>query len=446
MINQTILEALAISEHSKVPTLFLGNPGVGKTTTVFNFCLSKNYKLKLIRGSEHQPDDILGIFYNSGNQLEKLLPEWAVDIKKDLAEDPTVKHLIFIDELTTCSEPVQAALLNLIFNREVGEFKLPDNTLIACAGNYSANLGSGFTMLAPLLNRFSIINLKATTEDVLMFLSRYKEVKVNPFELDITEPVNITQEMKSIIELAIHDVTVDLSSQNLINLNNTELNDLYTGNSTVMNFISFRSLNYLLDITISLLSLGYALSNPTYRNMVQGLVGAGTGEDPRMKDKNKSTEVRNSNFTSMYIDGISKYLQSMSNPTNKNFKIRDLIDSSSNEEFITTTTEFLRSSSVDSSYIFNISETEVIKLTKQTVNGLKESFKLPSDKSIQMELSIDNSLKIYKLVFAYVNSSTSNTIQNCKLELDMFRSELKNAVNYVDPSNKFFQALLKISQ
>ena len=60
---------------------------------------------------------------------------------------------------------VQAAAYQLILNRRVGQYKLPDNVLIVAAGNRDADKGVTYRMPAPLANRFIHLELAVSFDD-----------------------------------------------------------------------------------------------------------------------------------------------------------------------------------------------------------------------------------------------------------------------------------------
>ena len=62
---------------------------------------------------------------------------------------------------------VQAAAYQLILNRKVGTYTLPDNVLIVAAGNREADKGVVYRMPAPLANRFIHLEMKPEFDDWL---------------------------------------------------------------------------------------------------------------------------------------------------------------------------------------------------------------------------------------------------------------------------------------
>ena len=73
--------------------------------------------------------------------------------------------VVFLDEMNSAAPAVQAAAYQLILNRRVGQYKLPDNVLLVAAGNRDADKGVTYKMPAPLANRFVHLELRVDFDD-----------------------------------------------------------------------------------------------------------------------------------------------------------------------------------------------------------------------------------------------------------------------------------------
>jgi hypothetical protein len=67
--------------------------------------------------------------------------------------------------MNSAAPAVQAAAYQLILNRRIGQYKLPDNVLIVAAGNREADKGVTYRMPAPLANRFVHLELQVNFDD-----------------------------------------------------------------------------------------------------------------------------------------------------------------------------------------------------------------------------------------------------------------------------------------
>jgi hypothetical protein len=70
-----------------------------------------------------------------------------------------------MDEMNSAAPAVQSAAYQLVLNRRVGTYKLPDNVLIVAAGNRETDKGVTYRMPAPLANRFVHLEMKVDWED-----------------------------------------------------------------------------------------------------------------------------------------------------------------------------------------------------------------------------------------------------------------------------------------
>ena len=149
----------------KRPIFLWGPPGIGKSEIVAQICdsLPKSHLID-IRLSLWEPTDIKGIPYfdsNSGTMV------WGAPSELPTEEFAAqFDHIVlFLDEMNSAAPSVQAAAYQLILNRRVGTYKLPDNVMIVAAGNREADKGVTYRMPAPLANRFIHLELAVNFDD-----------------------------------------------------------------------------------------------------------------------------------------------------------------------------------------------------------------------------------------------------------------------------------------
>ena len=259
-LNDQILRSLFISKESGVPLCLLSNPGFGKTTVIQKYAKDMGMNLVLLRGSDYQPEDILGFPINKDGEFTRLVPTWY----KLLSHDKP--NLLFIDEITTASDHVQAPLLSIIFERKIENLPLPENTFIVAAGNYSLNLTDNFNLLSPIVNRFMFVNLKATNDDIDLFLGL--DDKYVPFDVSHVDENEYTEEDAKKTRIALANLVKDLN----VNLNEVDLKDIYQGQEFVKNAPTPRSLYYLAKVSDVILK--YGLAHPKHTQLIgDGLFG-----------------------------------------------------------------------------------------------------------------------------------------------------------------------------
>jgi len=149
----------------KRPLFLWGPPGIGKSDIVAQITDSlPNSHLIDIRLSLWEPTDIKGIPYFDSN-----ISKMAWGAPSELPDEEFAAQydniVVFFDEMNSAAPAVQAAAYQLILNRRVGQYKLPDNVIIIAAGNRESDKGVTYRMPAPLSNRFVHLELAVDFDD-----------------------------------------------------------------------------------------------------------------------------------------------------------------------------------------------------------------------------------------------------------------------------------------
>ena len=142
------------------PVFLWGPPGIGKSDIVKQIGDDAGREVVDVRLALWEPTDIKGIPYYNAEQGTMV---WAPPA--ELPTNPTSTAIIFLDELNSAPPAVQAAAYQLILNRRVGTYKLPDGVDIVAAGNRDGDRGVTYRMPAPLANRFVHLEAKVDHDD-----------------------------------------------------------------------------------------------------------------------------------------------------------------------------------------------------------------------------------------------------------------------------------------
>jgi len=143
----------------KRPMFLWGPPGIGKSEVVADITQELGGLMIDLRLGQMDPTDIRGIpFYN--RDVNKM--DWAPPI--DLPDEETASKypivVLFLDEMNSAAPAVQSAAYQLILNRRIGKYFLPDNVVMIAAGNRESDKGVTFRMPTPLANRFIHAEMK----------------------------------------------------------------------------------------------------------------------------------------------------------------------------------------------------------------------------------------------------------------------------------------------
>ncbi|WP_201846089.1 AAA family ATPase [Myceligenerans indicum] len=146
------LATLALAVAADVPVLLWGEPGIGKTSAITQLADSFDLPLTTVIASVHEPSDFNGLPVVGDDPARQGIPmappDWAVRLVRD------GRGLLFLDELSTAPPAVQAALLRVVLERQVGALRLPDGVRIVAAANPRSSAADGWELSAPLANRF----------------------------------------------------------------------------------------------------------------------------------------------------------------------------------------------------------------------------------------------------------------------------------------------------
>jgi len=158
---------------NKRPIFMWGPPGIGKSDIIKQLGVELDAHVIDVRLSLWEPTDIKGIPYFDSNSSKMV---WAPPSELPDAEMAS-KHkniVLFMDEMNSAAPSVQAAAYQLILNRRVGTYQLPDNVVMVAAGNRETDKGVTFRMPAPLANRFVHLELTVDWDDYFEWATENK--------------------------------------------------------------------------------------------------------------------------------------------------------------------------------------------------------------------------------------------------------------------------------
>jgi len=145
----------------KQPVFLWGPPGVGKSQVVAQSAKSQGLDLIDIRAILLDPVDLRGLPRISSDGLS----EWC--IPSFLPQDGS--GILFLDELNAAPPLVQAACYQLVLDRRLGEYVLPDGWSIIAAGNREKDRSVTHRMPSALANRFVHIDFAVDFDEWLLW-------------------------------------------------------------------------------------------------------------------------------------------------------------------------------------------------------------------------------------------------------------------------------------
>ena len=147
--------------NAKNSQMLVGNPGLGKSALVGMVAEMLEYKMITIIGSQKEPQDVTGFprlvekpLPDGGtvSVTEYAIPYWEFAILREK------KVVLFLDEFSNSTPAVQAAMLQILNEREFPDgSKLPNATVIIGAMNPVETAADGYELGLPVTNRLKFI-------------------------------------------------------------------------------------------------------------------------------------------------------------------------------------------------------------------------------------------------------------------------------------------------
>lgn len=157
-------KALRRAFKAKRPIFLWSAPGLGKSDIIKQLGLELEAPVIDVRLSLFEPTDIKGIpYFNPETHQMNWAPPSELPTEEYASQFKNV--ILFLDEMNSAAPSVQAAAYQLVLNRKVGTYELPDNVLIVAAGNRDGDKGVTYRMPSPLANRFVHLEMRVDWDD-----------------------------------------------------------------------------------------------------------------------------------------------------------------------------------------------------------------------------------------------------------------------------------------
>ncbi len=171
-VTQADLLEILLNVATVRPVFIWGAPGIGKSALVEKFAYEVGLPCVSLLGSQLAPEDIIGIPQIKGETFKFIPPQM-------IARDEP--YVLFLDELNACSQEVQKAFYMLIHEKRIGDYHLPEGSVVIGAGNRTQDGAIVKTMSSALINRMFHVQL---TVDTNQWLSWAYENGIHPWITD----------------------------------------------------------------------------------------------------------------------------------------------------------------------------------------------------------------------------------------------------------------------
>ena len=161
-----VCEALHHLVRIRQPVFLWGPPGVGKSRLVADVARRQGRKLYDLRAVLLDPVDLRGLPRIS----DEGITSWCVPEFLPHPQD-TEEGILFLDELNAAPPLVQAACYQLILDRRVGQYRLPDGWAVVAAGNRESDRAVTYRMPSALANRMPCSAIQSASSNAAIPLS-----------------------------------------------------------------------------------------------------------------------------------------------------------------------------------------------------------------------------------------------------------------------------------
>jgi MoxR-like ATPase len=134
-----------VRKNLQISAMIWGPPGIGKSSIVGQLTQSHNIDFVDVRLSQLAPTDLRGLPVAEDGISKWYPPEF-------LPRDG--KGILFLDELNMAPPAMQGVAQQLILDRRVGSYTVPEGWFVWAAGNRKEDRAAVFDMPTPLANRF----------------------------------------------------------------------------------------------------------------------------------------------------------------------------------------------------------------------------------------------------------------------------------------------------
>ena len=151
---------LALLVEARQPCMVWGPPGAAKSQVAQQVAAAANREYVDVRALLIDPVDLRGIPWRDEAGHTRWAPPAFLPPTGDAG-----RFLINLEELPSALPMVQAALYQLVLDRKVGEYTLPEGASLIACGNRETDRGVVHRMPTPLASRFVHLEIRVDAAD-----------------------------------------------------------------------------------------------------------------------------------------------------------------------------------------------------------------------------------------------------------------------------------------
>ncbi len=149
-----------IEQRMTLSTMIWGPPGIGKSSIVAQTAAARGLAFSDVRLSQLAPTDLRGLPVAENGMARWYPPEFL---------PREGKGILFLDELNLAPPVIQGVAQQLVLDRHMGSYQVPEGWYIWAAGNRKEDRAAVFDMPAPLANRFLHLHVEPDMDSFRMY-------------------------------------------------------------------------------------------------------------------------------------------------------------------------------------------------------------------------------------------------------------------------------------
>lgn len=160
-VLETCLRSVRANPKKGLVPFITAAPGVGKSTIIADFAAAQGLAFFDTRLAYAAPTDIRGLPYLNRTDANNPFMEFAIP-----GEYPkTPGNVWTLDEFSCASKIVQNASLQLLLDKCIGNYQVPDDTLVVLAGNRRVDRANIETLSSAVQNRLMEVALEVSHDE-----------------------------------------------------------------------------------------------------------------------------------------------------------------------------------------------------------------------------------------------------------------------------------------
>jgi len=154
--------------------MVMGGSGSGKSTMIKDIGVklstdTMSWVTYILSLAQMDAAEIAGVIFMQDGEAARSKPFWLVHLEKLSKDNHAV--ILFLDELPQAPVSNMNVAAQLVYERRIGEYRLPDNVVMVCAGNKKSERAGTNNIPWHLVERLLFLDVEVDVDDAVSYLS-----------------------------------------------------------------------------------------------------------------------------------------------------------------------------------------------------------------------------------------------------------------------------------